>query len=79
MASLPDSEDISDPAALQQWQANFFEQLMMMCLSKERVSGFYCQNWADEQSDSTPLIDTEGNIHAALAMIGAFESNHWLA
>ena len=78
IASLPHTDHTDDFAELQTWQTDFLEQLIMMSLSKERVNGFYCQNWADEHADSMALVDPDGNMHNALAMIGAFESTHWI-
>ncbi|MEZ6131020.1 MAG: endo-1,4-beta-xylanase [Planctomycetaceae bacterium] len=80
MAALPEtaSEALNSSVyELVAWQTELMEQLMLMCLSKERVTGFYCLNWADRTVTDQPLVDPQGNLHPVVRKIAELEQSHW--
>lgn len=80
MAALPETshpafcEDFGKQVA---WQTQQMEQLALMCLAKERVTGFYCLNWADCTVHDQPLVDMNEALHPAVSRIAAMERLHW--
>lgn len=69
MIALPESTNDRDPGEYVEWQAQTVEELMLMCLAKERVSGFYCLNWSDPTSDDPALMGKEDTVHPAVTRI----------
>lgn len=69
MVALPESNIDGDFNKYINWQADTVEELMQMCLAKERVSGFYCLNWSDPTSQDPALVGKEDTIHPAVARI----------
>lgn len=79
MAALPDPVEALDQVARVQWQIQHMEDFLLMCLSKERVTGFYCLNWDDHSADSEPLVDADGYLHPVVSNFSALERTHWPA
>lgn len=80
MAALPETSHPKlgdDIAAQVKWQTEQIEQLALMCLAKERVTGFYCLNWADKTVSDQPLVDMNEALHPAVTRIAAMERTHW--
>jgi hypothetical protein len=76
--------DSNDPAATGVAQAEWMEQLLLMCLSKERVTGVYCNCWetinaAGEVIQPTECLvtDKEGSLHPAFDRIRELEQRYW--
>ena len=71
MVALPErAVDSCDSVAdLVSWQADVVEDLMLMCLSKERVSGFYCLNWRDDGVLDGALMGEQKTVHPAVNRI----------
>lgn len=59
------------------WQCKIIEDVMLLCLSKERVSGFYSLNWNDLSVHDQPLLDSSDNIHPVVERIANFEQSWW--
>ena len=59
------------------WQCKMVEDVMLLCLSKERVSGFYCLNWNDTTVNDQPLLDSAGHMHPMVERIANFEKSWW--
>lgn len=75
MVALPESNDFEGTIEeYVKWQADTIEALMLMCLAKERVSGFYCLNWCDPTVSDPALVGKENTIHPAVARIIQMES-----
>lgn len=82
MAALPETShpQMADDLASQvRWQTNLIEQLALMCLAKERVTGFYCLNWADRTVNDQPFVDANEALHPVVARIAAMERTYWPA
>ncbi len=77
MAALPESSAAADPVSRVQWQIQQMEDFLLMCLSKERVTGFYCLNWADRRVTDEPLVDTDNCLHPVVSNLNALERTHW--
>ncbi len=57
-------------APLPEFQAQWLRQVLLMCLSKERVTGIYCDGWAVDSADSnTDLISHSGQPTPALQVL----------
>ena len=70
MVALPERPDTDENiASLISWQADVIEDLMLMCLSKERVTGFYCLNWRDPGVLDSALVGENQTIHPAVKRI----------
>ena len=55
---------------LPEFQAQWLRQVLMMCLSKERISGIYCDGWGTDGPDSnTDLISQNGQPTLALQVL----------
>ncbi|MGB4737091.1 MAG: hypothetical protein WBH50_02835, partial [Fuerstiella sp.] len=61
--------DNDDVAELVAWQSDIIEDLMLMCLSKERVSGFFCLNWNDSSVMDATLVGANQSIHPVVKRI----------
>lgn len=81
MAALPEGPLFNDktvsPEARTAWQTRVMKQLFTMCLSKERVTGFYCLNWSDSTVADGRLADDAGNIHPVVSQLAALEEQYW--
>ncbi len=80
MAALPETahpELTDDVLKLVKWQTQQIEQLALMCLAKERVTGFYCLNWSDRAVEDQPLVDMNDVLHPIVGRIAELESAHW--
>ncbi len=80
MAALPETSHpqlANDLSSHVRWQTQQIEQLALVCLAKERVTGFYCLNWADRTVDDQPFVDMNQVLHPAVARIAAMEHIHW--
>ena len=70
MVALPERcRDNDDVAELVAWQSDIIEDLMLMCLSKERVSGFFCLNWNDSSVMDATLVGANQSIHPVVKRI----------
>lgn len=74
---LPNQTEDSNVPTMVAWQCKLIEDVMLLCLSKERVSGFYCLNWSDNTVGDQPLLDTAHNLHPMLDRIAGFEEAWW--
>lgn len=82
MMAVPDLPDDTEPSNLPTmiaWQCKIIEDVMLLCLSKERVSGFYCLNWNDVTVGDQPLLDSAENLHPMVERIAGFEKSWWQA
>ncbi|MEQ9407809.1 MAG: endo-1,4-beta-xylanase [Fuerstiella sp.] len=79
MASLPEPTETLDFISRVQWQIEQMDDFLLMCLSKERVTGFYCLNWADRTAPDEPLVDPENSLHPVVSDFSALERTHWPA
>lgn len=79
LASLPEASESHDEIGRVQWQIQKLEDVLLMCLSKERVTGFYCLNWADRDASDEPLVDSENCLHPVVSNFSALERTHWPA
>jgi hypothetical protein len=82
MAAVPETKSEAlnhDVPNLVSWQTDVLEQLMLMCLSKERVTGFYFLNWADRTVHDQPLVDMHGTLHPVVRKIADLEETNWPA
>lgn len=70
---FPDAERTEQLDAI---QAQWLRQSMLMCLSKERVTGVYCDTWNDTEN-ATGLISADGTPHPALELLSGLEDNCW--
>lgn len=80
MMAVPDLAHHTDESNLPTmiaWQCKMIEDVMLLCLSKERVSGFYCLNWNDGSVRDQPLLDASGNLHPMVERIADFEKSWW--
>ncbi len=77
MAGLPEASSSLDPIAVVQWQIQQMEDFLLMCLSKERVTGFYCLNWSEQDSEDEPLVDSDDCLHPVVSNFSALERTHW--
>ncbi|MEZ6121902.1 MAG: endo-1,4-beta-xylanase [Planctomycetaceae bacterium] len=80
MVAIPETSFeplISDPEALVSWQTQQLEDLLLLCLAKERLSGFYCLNWEDRRAADHPLVDMHGTVHPVVRKFVEFEDRHW--
>lgn len=77
MAALPNPVEVLDRVSRVQWQIRQMEEFLLMCLSKERVTGFYCLNWDDPTADSEPLVDVDNCLHPVVSNFSALERTHW--
>lgn len=77
MAALPIAPAETDRISRVQWQMQQMEDFLLMCLSKERVTGFYCLNWADRRVVEEPLVDTDNSLHPVVSNLTALEQTHW--
>ena len=82
MAALPDAsafrrDSSTDIASLSGLQTRLLEDLFLMCLSKERVTGFYCLNWADDTVKDGRLVDDHGELHPIVRRLSELEETHW--
>lgn len=77
MASLPEPFDSLDEIGRVQWQIQQLEEALLMCLSKERITGFYCMNWADPEAHDEPLVDADNCLHPVVVNFSALERTHW--
>jgi len=64
-----------DIASLVTWQADVVEDLMLMCLSKERVSGFFCLNWRDDGVLDGALVGERQTIHPVVQRISQIRND----
>lgn len=78
MAALPEPTDAMDGVSRVEWQIQQMEDILLMCLSKERVTGFYCLNWADRSNSDEPLVDSDNCLHPVVCNFSALERTHWL-
>ena len=53
------------------------EDLFVMSLSKERVTGFYCLNWEDDDAPGGRLFRPDGSIHSVVSKFSELEETHW--
>lgn len=77
MAALPQPLTEMSPHARTAWQLQKMEDLFLMCLSKERVTGFYCLNWSDQTVLDEPLVDENQSMHPVVSNFSALERAHW--
>ncbi|MCP4785922.1 MAG: endo-1,4-beta-xylanase [Fuerstiella sp.] len=81
MAALPVSSDSADSnvaeSAQEVNQTQLMEDLFVMSLSKERVTGFYCLNWEDEDFAGGRLFRPDGSVHAVVEKFSELEETHW--
>lgn len=80
MMTLPDAPKSSAGQtipAMVAWQCKVIEDVMLLCLSKERVSGFYCLNWNDFSVTDQPMLDSSSNLHPMVERIADFEKAWW--
>ncbi|MCA9047225.1 MAG: endo-1,4-beta-xylanase [Planctomycetaceae bacterium] len=75
----PPDEAAPDEAAPEEisWQTKVLEDLFLMCLSKERVIGFYCLNWNDKAAPDQPLADDPEHIHPVVSCLEDLEDLYW--
>ncbi len=57
-------------------QAQWLRQSLLMCLSKERVTGVYCDTWEDSDQ-VTGLVSADGQLHPAWEQIRDLETHCW--
>jgi hypothetical protein len=79
MASLPEPTESLDAIDRVHWQIGQMDDFLLMCLSKERVTGFYCLNWADRAAPDEPLVDADNCLHPVVSDFSALERTHWPA
>ena len=81
MAALPTSRQAADEstsfAAKEKSQMQLMEDLFVMSLSKERVTGFYCLNWEDDDAPGGRLFRPDGSIHSVVHKFSELEETHW--
>lgn len=77
IAALPEPIRESDPFSRVQWQIQQMEDMLLMCLSKERVTGFYCLNWSEQTVRDEPLVDADNCLHPVVSSFSALERTHW--
>lgn len=77
MVALPKAAESQDEISRVQWQIQQMEDFLLMCLSKERVTGFYCLNWADRAAHDEPLVDSDSCLHPIVCNFSALERTHW--
>lgn len=80
MAAIPETshpELSQNVIELVNWQTEQLEQLALMCLAKERVTGFYCLNWADRTVEDQPLVDMKEVLHPVVSKIASLKPMHW--
>lgn len=76
MLDLPQSESADQDT--QECHASWLLNTLLMCLSKERITGVYCMNWQpSEDSIGTPLTNAAGEKHPALQSLQNLEREHW--
>ncbi len=84
MVALPEQINGGDAAigAAQQevLQSQWLENALLMCLSKERVTGVYCFDWQkplpDQESGPT-LVRPDGTLHPAYELLKDLEQRYW--
>lgn len=77
LPNLPEESETGNIPAMVAWQCKVIEDVMLLSLSKERVSGFYCLNWNDLSVHDQPLLDSSFNLHPMVSRIAAFEDTWW--
>ncbi|MDG1895996.1 MAG: endo-1,4-beta-xylanase [Fuerstiella sp.] len=79
MAALPTASNSADTdgAAQEISQMQLMEDLFVMSLSKERVTGFYCLNWEDDDAPGGRLFRPDGSIHSVVSKFSELEETHW--
>ncbi|MDG2131791.1 MAG: endo-1,4-beta-xylanase [Fuerstiella sp.] len=81
MAALPTSRQAADEStsfgAKEKSQMQLMEDLFVMSLSKERVTGFYCLNWEDDDAPGGRLFRPDGSIHSVVHKFSELEETHW--
>jgi hypothetical protein len=79
MAALPTASNSADTdgAAQEKSQMQLMEDLFVMSLSKERVTGFYCLNWEDDDAPGGRLFRPDGSIHSVVSKFSELEETHW--
>jgi len=70
---FPDAEQSPE---LDEVQSQWLRQTLLMCLSKERVSGVTCDSWQDSSGNSG-LLRADGSLHPAWEQIRTLESECW--
>lgn len=78
LPEMPDDPDQGNLPTMVAWQCKIIEDVMLLCLSKERVSGFYGLNWNDVTVRDQPLLDSAQNLHPMVERIAGFEDSWWL-
>jgi len=75
--SLPDffPEAEANPQ-MDELQSQWLRQTLMMCLSKERVAGVYCDGWQSGDATSN-LVRSDGSLHPAWNQLRTFEDDCW--
>ncbi|MEZ6062601.1 MAG: endo-1,4-beta-xylanase [Planctomycetaceae bacterium] len=84
MVALPelvdsDGSSVSEPQFEVQ-QAQWLENVLLMCLSKERVTGVYCFDWdaaSQDHATSSLLQRPDGSVHPAYERLKDLEQRYW--
>ena len=81
MAAVPTTPHSADSdaadSAHELTQMQLMEDLFVMSLSKERVTGFYCLNWEDDDAPGGRLVRPDGSIHSVLYKFSDLAETHW--
>jgi len=75
--SLPDFfPDVEANPQMDELQSQWLRQTLMMCLSKERVAGVYCDGWQSGDASSN-LVRPDGSLHPAWNQLRTLEQDGW--
>lgn len=78
MLTSPYQPSLEDPR-LDEYQAEWLNQTLLMCLSKERVVGAYYMNWNDHTIDGgkTALISPDGTVRPTMEVMQRLRNTYW--
>ncbi len=78
MLTSPYQPSLEDPR-LDEYQAEWLNQTLLMCLSKERVVGAYYMNWNDHTVDGgkTALISPDGTVRPTMEVMQRLRNTYW--